>query len=132
MRGQRIAVRLLLVAAALATFARPVRAQGIARTGGDNQAVAVKDAGKETDASQSPIVACHDQAGYLVVPVKDCKGGYHCAIQPYDPQPGDILLYNYSCSLYSVLFWLVGTDTPTHAAIVIERPGGGAAILEVG
>jgi hypothetical protein len=130
MRGQRI--RLLLVAAALVAVAAPARAQGLVKASGSSDAAAVKDAGTPADLPPCPGHGCPEPAGYLVLPIKDGKGGFQYDVQPYYPQPGDILLYNYSCTLYTMLFWLVGTDTPTHAAIVIERPQGGPAILEVG
>lgn len=68
------------------------------------------------------------EAGYLVMP----QGNSQLAVEPYYPQAGDILLYDYFNKLYSVVFRLVGTDMPTHCAIVIERPDGTPAILEVG
>lgn len=69
-----------------------------------------------------------EQSGYLVVPGGDSR----LAVEPYYPQAGDILLYDYFSRLYSVVFRLVGTNMPTHCAIIIERPDGRPAILEVG
>jgi hypothetical protein len=71
-------------------------------------------------------------AGYLVGPVENGHGGFHLQVEPYCPQPGDILLYNYSCKMYALALWWVGTDAPSHAAIVFARPDGTPAILEVG
>jgi len=132
MRVPPMAIRLLLVAAALVGPTAPAWSQEAVKPASDSGARTVKEAGTPADLALPAACGCHAQAGYLIVPIKDGQGGFQFQVEPYYPQPGDILLYNYSCTLYSVLFRLIGTNTPTHAAIVIEHPQGGPAILEVG
>jgi hypothetical protein len=72
------------------------------------------------------------QAGYVVVPVKDAQGREHLAVEPYYPQPGDIMLYDFHDKWVDLACWFVGSGPPNHAAIVIDRPDGKPAILEIG
>lgn len=73
-----------------------------------------------------------EQADYWIVPSACGRGACQLAVEPYYPLPGDILLYDNFDKFLSVSFKMIGTDTPIHAAIVIERHDGTPAILEVG
>jgi hypothetical protein len=112
MGGQRIAIHLALIgmiaSAILALAASPSTAQ-----------------------PPASAVDCH-AAGYLVVPAENPHDSCQLTVEPYYPQPGDILLYTHFCRMYTLAFWFVGSDAPYHAAIVIARPDGTPAILEVG
>src|SRR5947209_6649650 len=72
-----------------------------------------------------------EQAGYLVVPHSDVPGG-RLAVEPYFPMPGDIFLYDDFNRIVALGFKIIGSDAPIHAAIVVARPEGSPAILEVG
>jgi hypothetical protein len=73
-----------------------------------------------------------EQAGYWVVPHDGPHGDCRLTVEPYYPQPGDLLLYDNFDKWLDLGFRLVGSGTPIHAAIVIARPDGTPAILEVG
>lgn len=80
-----------------------------------------------------PCKPCgQEQAGYWIVPVTDGCGRCQLRVEPYYPQPGDIFLYDNFSKTLSVMFRAIGTRTPIHAAIAIERPDHTPAILEVG
>jgi hypothetical protein len=50
---------------------------------------------------------------------------------PYEPQPGDIVLYDNFNKLYHLAFKIAKTAPPTHAALVVARPDGTPALLEL-
>lgn len=50
---------------------------------------------------------------------------------PYQPRAGDIVLYDDFNRFYKIVFPLAGTSAPSHAAMVIERPDGTPALLEL-
>jgi hypothetical protein len=72
------------------------------------------------------------QAGYLVIPVRDARGRDELQVEPYYPRAGDILLYDYHEKILDLAFKYVGSGSPIHSAIVIDRPDGRPAILEIG
>jgi hypothetical protein len=49
----------------------------------------------------------------------------------YDPRPGDIVLYDDFSRLYHLALKMANTAPPTHAAMVIARPDGTPALLEL-
>ncbi len=49
----------------------------------------------------------------------------------YEPRPGDIVLYDDFNKLFHFLFKLAKTDAPTHVAIVVARPDGTPALLDL-
>ena len=51
---------------------------------------------------------------------------------PYQPQPGDIVLYNSADRVWQVLYRMAFTGPPTHCGIVLCMPDGEMAILEAG
>lgn len=73
-----------------------------------------------------------EQAGYWNVPVDKGTGEIEVRQVPYYPQPGDILLYDYPSFHISLALRLAGSGNPMHAAIVVARPDGTPAVLEVG
>jgi hypothetical protein len=73
-----------------------------------------------------------EQAGYLVVPQVDAQGQCRLTVESYYPQPGDIFVYDNDSKFLKIGFRLIGSATPIHAAIVIERRDHTPAILEVG
>jgi hypothetical protein len=68
--------------------------------------------------------------GYLIHPSADPSGGA-MGVAPYQPQPGDIILFNEFNRLYDFLFRLAHTSPPTHAGIVIQREDGSPALLDL-
>lgn len=79
-----------------------------------------------------PVKPCgQEQVGYCLQPV-EVNGQFVLRSEPYYPCPGDILLYDFSDRMISVFLKFAGTSGPMHAAIVVERPDGTPAILEVG
>ncbi len=50
----------------------------------------------------------------------------------YQPQPGDILLFDDHSELTVKIYRWVGTDGPLHAAVVFRKPDGTLATLEAG
>ena len=63
--------------------------------------------------------------GFLVPAAPDSKA------VPYEPRPGDIVLYDDSNRFYHLVFKLANTAPPTHAAMVIAQPEGKPALLEL-
>jgi hypothetical protein len=59
----------------------------------------------------------------------DSVGGQAVA---YQPQPGDILLFDSQSMIMKGLYFLAGTQLPDHAGIVVPRPDGRPALLEAG
>lgn len=85
------------------------------------------------DKTQRTFKPCgQEQAGYWVVPHTDAAGHCRLVAEPYFPLPGDIFLYDNGSKALALGFKLVGSGPPIHAAIVIARPDGSPAILEVG
>ncbi|MBI1830448.1 MAG: hypothetical protein HYR84_03245 [Planctomycetes bacterium] len=50
---------------------------------------------------------------------------------PFSPRPGDIVLYDEFNRFFQVVYKLANTSGPTHTAIVIARPDGTPALLEL-
>lgn len=82
---------------------------------------------------QQPVAepAPRRPAGYLVTPTAVVRVSYPAAVQPYWPQPGDILVFDNDNKLFHMMFKIAGTAPPTHAAIVIARADGTPALLEI-
>ena len=66
-------------------------------------------------------------AGSLAVPIDTAHG----RLQPYVPEPGDIVLYDDNNKLFHFAFKLANTAPPTHTAIVIARADGSSALLDL-
>jgi hypothetical protein len=69
-------------------------------------------------------------AGYLILPTPVVRVSYP-SVQPYWPQPGDIIVYDNTNKFFHMLFKIAHTSPPTHAAMVIARPDGTPALLEL-
>ena len=53
-------------------------------------------------------------------------------LEPYQPQPGDVLLLSNSSPLFTFLYKLAFTGAPGHSALVVRRPDGSFGQLEAG
>lgn len=53
-------------------------------------------------------------------------------LEPYHPQPGDVLLMSNSSPLFTCMYKLAFTGDPSHAALVVLRPDGTLGQLEAG
>jgi hypothetical protein len=79
----------------------------------------------------------HAQAPRLGAPVSPLAVGYLHSDHPegkairYEPQPGDIILYDDFNRFYHFIFKIAGTSAPTHTAMVVTRPDGTIALLEL-
>lgn len=79
----------------------------------------------------------HAQAPRLGAPVSPLAVGYLHSSLPdgksirFEPRPGDIILYDDFCLFYRVVFKIANTSAPTHAAMVVTRPDGTTALLEL-
>ena len=69
--------------------------------------------------------------GYLLIPQDNHNVGEAFQATPYYPQPGDIILYDEDNRLYHAVFKLVGTNAPTHTAMVIARSDGTPGLLDI-
>lgn len=69
-------------------------------------------------------------AGYLLTPTPVVRVSYP-AVQPYWPQPGDILVYDNDNKLFHWMFKVARSAPPTHASMVIARADGTPALLEL-
>jgi hypothetical protein len=73
-----------------------------------------------------------ENAGYLLARQTDPRSDTPFTAEPYYPQPGDILLYDSLEKWHARALKLAGSAPPSHSAIVIRRPTGEPAILEIG
>ena len=77
------------------------------------------------------------QAPRLGGPVDPLAVGYLLSNQAegkairYEPQPGDIVLYDDFNCFFHIIFTLARTSPPTHAAMVVTRPDGTISLLEL-
>jgi hypothetical protein len=69
-------------------------------------------------------------AGYLISPTPVVRVSYP-SVQPYWPQPGDIIVYDNANKFFHLMFKMANTAPPTHAAMVIARADGTPALLEL-
>jgi hypothetical protein len=60
------------------------------------------------------------------------SGATAAEIAMYQPQPGDIILFDSQSTVMKGLYFLAGTQLPDHAAIVVPGPGGRPMLLEAG
>jgi len=67
---------------------------------------------------------------FLVHEIKEPGGFCHLEVEPYCPQPGDILLWDDHNLMWKMFFLLVGSHLPSHSSMVVQRPDGQPAILE--
>ena len=70
------------------------------------------------------------QVGYLA-PATPLNTNPQSKPSPYEPQAGDIVLYDNFNKLYHLAFKIAKTAPPTHAALVVARPDGTPALLEL-
>jgi hypothetical protein len=80
---------------------------------------------------QSGEPARRTPAGYLLMPPTPVVRVSYPSVQPYWPQPGDIIVYDNSNKFFHAIFKIAHTAPPTHAAMVIARPDGTPALLEL-
>lgn len=84
--------------------------------------------------SGSPA-ACPGQAtpvGRLCQPAYAADGVCRPPAVPYEPQPGDLFIFNSSQLLWKGSFCLALSGPPTHTAIVVGTPDGQMCLLEAG
>src|SRR5215471_6934822 len=68
--------------------------------------------------------------GYLA-PAAAPEEGTGPLITPYEPRPGDIVLYDDFNRFFHFCFKLAQTGAPIHAAMVIARADGTPALLDL-
>jgi hypothetical protein len=66
----------------------------------------------------------------LQVPVHCADGKVHKVLEPYHPQPGDIVLFSCYNPFANLVFYLGNSGGVTHAGMVVLRPNGTLALLE--
>jgi hypothetical protein len=66
-------------------------------------------------------------AGYLIV----AGSSPDMQFRPYEPKPGDIVLYDDLNPFFHFLFRCARTRPPTHVAMVVERDDGTPALLDL-
>jgi hypothetical protein len=70
--------------------------------------------------------------GYLVLPNPDpIVRVSNPPVAPYWPQAGDIVVYDNHNKFFHLMFKIADTKPPTHTAMVIARPDGSPALLEL-
>lgn len=52
--------------------------------------------------------------------------------EPYQPEPGDVLLMSDPTPVYTVLYTIALTGRPGHGGVVVRLPGGDLGLLEAG
>jgi hypothetical protein len=81
------------------------------------------------EGAKCPALLPRHAAGYLLLPQESQNASY--PLLPYEPQPGDIILYDNDNKFHHLLFKLARTRTPIHVSIVVARQDGTPAILEL-
>src|SRR2546423_1232610 len=69
---------------------------------------------------------------YLVQHVQTPDGKFASRTVPYQPQAGDLILFNDYKPHWIVLYKMVGSDGPYHAALVFRKTDGEFATVEAG
>ena len=69
---------------------------------------------------------------YLVQHRQTAGGKITTATAPYEPQPGDLVFFDDYKSHWMVLYKMVGSDRPHHAALVFRKADGEFATVEAG
>jgi hypothetical protein len=83
----------------------------------------------QTEAASSPSGIA--PAGHLVTNAVDSSEGSRLRVAPYQPQPGDVVLFDDFNPLFHFIYRLALTSPPTHAAIIIAREDGTPAVLDL-
>ncbi len=81
-------------------------------------------------AAGTPMNVGKPAAGHLVLTTITPRGNQYQAF-PYEPRAGDILLYDDFNKFHHFVYKLAKTAGPTHIAMVINRPDGTPALLEL-
>jgi hypothetical protein len=71
-----------------------------------------------------------DEPLLLRVPVRCADGTTRKVLQPYEPQPGDILLFSYWRPINNLISFLAHSGGATHTGMVVRRPNGTLGLLE--
>jgi hypothetical protein len=79
------------------------------------------------------FAAAQEKPGsYLVQHRKSSDGKNGSETVPYEPQAGDLVFFNDYKPHWMVLYKLVGSEGPYHAALVFRKPDGEYATVEAG
>ncbi len=72
------------------------------------------------------------KGSYLVQHLKGADGKFTTASVPYEPSAGDLMFFDEYKPHWMILYKLVGSDRPHHAALIFRRPNGEFATVEAG
>jgi hypothetical protein len=67
---------------------------------------------------------------YLTSTTKAADGSVRVQVECYNPQPGDLVLFDEQSAFWQTIYFMVGTQAPDHAGIVVRAPNGDLVILE--
>jgi hypothetical protein len=70
--------------------------------------------------------------GYLAQPAYSLDKRVRLPLKPYEPQPGDILLFSDANIAWATLYALAFTGAPGHSGLVIRLSDGELGVLEAG
>jgi hypothetical protein len=87
--------------------------------------------GSASDSVKGRAVAAPFVAGYLVCPAESGSPATGSQVVPYQPQPGDLILYDDFSKFHQICYKLACTEAPVHVAMVIAREDGKPALLEL-
>jgi hypothetical protein len=67
---------------------------------------------------------------YLIGEAKGADGAAGPRVEIYCPQEGDLVFFDKHSRFCQVMYFLAGSHSPYHVAIVVKRPDGSPALLE--
>lgn len=70
--------------------------------------------------------------GYLNQPAYSIDKKPRLPVQPYQPQPGDVLLFSDPTIIWGLLYTIALTSAPGHSGLVVQLEDGQLGILEAG
>jgi len=70
--------------------------------------------------------------GHLAQPAYSLDKCVRLPLKPYQPQPGDILLFSDANIFWATLYAFGGTGAPGHSGLVIQQSDGELGVLEAG
>src|SRR5476649_229353 len=83
--------------------------------------------------SVAAMASAQDRPGsYLVQHVRAADGQFISRTAPYEPNAGDLVFFNDYKPHWMVLYKMVGSDGPYHAALMFRKADGEFATVEAG
>jgi hypothetical protein len=76
------------------------------------------------------LLGVSGEGSYVLVPVAGPDGTPAARAEPYEPQEGNLVLFNEHSETWRKLYKYVGSNLPDHSGIMVKLPDGRIALLE--